>query len=238
MSISASSLKALQQAGQALRAAAQAVGIDVQSHSHRVMEAVALNPFSPELDQAYGRLRSVARMVHELTALEDQLKTLFQQAGELSGEKIAVMVALPNAESAGWSGSFADQHAAQDVVAKAPAAVALGKRSKEKGRKVVAKKAKTAKTAKATVKTSKSVATGETSIQDGKDGKPEHLTPNDVKVLESLKTVLNRRSLTKLTHTAVAQAAGIPSGSVGIALRHLIDGNMIVAGDKGAYRLT
>ena len=45
---------------------------------------MASEPFSNDADRAYGQLRTIARMAHELQAMEEQLKTLYGSAMELA----------------------------------------------------------------------------------------------------------------------------------------------------------
>lgn len=55
---------------------------------------VASEPFSNDADRAYGQLRTIARMAHELQAMEEQLKTLYGSAMELVAPETPVLVAL------------------------------------------------------------------------------------------------------------------------------------------------
>ena len=66
---------------------------------------------------------------------------------------------------------------------------------------------------------------------------PRRVSANDEKVLAYLKTVLDRRSWKAFTHAAVAQGAGIPLGSVGLAIRRVIALGTVREGQKGSYRL-
>ena len=83
MSIAPSTLLALQQAGESLYAARQAFAQEAQLNANRLVGIVASEPFSNEADRAYAQLRSIARMAHELQALEEQLKTMYGSAAEL-----------------------------------------------------------------------------------------------------------------------------------------------------------
>lgn len=60
---------------------------------------------------------------------------------------------------------------------------------------------------------------------------------NDVKLMDYLKTVLNRRSWKPVTHAAISQGAGIPLGSVGWTLSRAKQAAHIVEDAKGAYKL-
>lgn len=67
---------------------------------------------------------------------------------------------------------------------------------------------------------------------------PRRMSANDEKVLAYFKAVLDRRSWKSYTHAAVAQGAGIPLGSVGLANRRVIAVGTVREGQKGSYRLT
>ncbi|MGH8647123.1 MAG: hypothetical protein ACREX4_22775 [Gammaproteobacteria bacterium] len=96
MTLSESTLLAIQKAGQALFAARGAVAQDVQTNGARVIALVASHPFSPENDQAYKQLRAASRISHELQAMEEQLKALFTSAVEMVAEEAPVLLALPS----------------------------------------------------------------------------------------------------------------------------------------------
>ncbi|WP_262389431.1 hypothetical protein [Cupriavidus campinensis] len=87
MSIASTTLLSLQQAGESLYAARQAFAQEVQHNASRVVGIVASEPFSNDADRAYGQLRTIARMAHELQAMEEQLKTLYGSAMELTAPR-------------------------------------------------------------------------------------------------------------------------------------------------------
>lgn len=66
---------------------------------------------------------------------------------------------------------------------------------------------------------------------------PTRLSANDEKVLAYLQQVLDRRGCKTFTQTAIAQGAGIPLGSVGLAIRRVIAAGAVREGPKGIYRL-
>jgi DNA-directed RNA polymerase specialized sigma24 family protein len=66
---------------------------------------------------------------------------------------------------------------------------------------------------------------------------PQRLSSNDEKVLAHLKKVLDRRSWVTLTQGTIAQGAGIPLGSVGLAMRRLVAAEAVRERGKGTYRL-
>lgn len=194
MSLSPSTLKLMQQAGQGIFGAQQAVSADVQSLGARVVALMTSQPFHPDNDGAYRQLRALARMAHELQAMEEQLKALYEQAGEAVRPELAVLTALPH--HSGRAAARPDKESAQEAVIKR-ASTRVSKTAKNKARP---------------------------------------LSGNDQKVLGHLQNVLDRQSFRPLTHASMAQAAGMPLGSVGISLRRLAAAGLIRE-SKGSYRL-
>lgn len=208
MSIAPTTLLSLQQAGESLYAARQAFAQEVQHNASRVVGIVASDPFSNDADRAYTQLRTIARMAHELQAMEEQLKTMYGSAIELAAPETPVLVALsdrPNRSSARANASSTDS--AEDVVVKP----ASPKKSLKK--KVTA------------------------NVTTEPANPHQRMSANDEKVLAHLKQVLDRRSWKTFTHAAVAQGAGIPLGSVGLAIRRVIAAGTVREGQKGSYRL-
>ena len=212
MTLSPATLRLLQQAGQGLYSAQQAVSADVQAFGARVLALTASQPFDPDNDSAYKQLRSLARMAHELQAMEEQLKALYAQAGDAVRPELGLLVALPhnsNASSASGPGARRpDKGSAQEAVVKSAGSAA---------------------------KTAKKARPGPKPAQ-AKAPRPARPSANDEKVLAHLKSVLERDSFKPLTHANIAQAAKMPVGSVGIALRRLAAAGLVNE-SKGSYRL-
>ena len=208
MSISPKTLLLLQKAGENLYAARNALAQDVQQHASRVVHMVASEPFGNDADRAYAQLRSIARMAHELQAMEEQLKTLYGSAMELAAAGPQVLVDLSDrSPRARVQPSALGVEEAQDVQIKPV-----------QPKQPLRKKATASVTAE--------------------PARPrQRLSANDQKVLAYLKQVLDRRSWKPLTQVAIADGAGIPKGSVGLALRRVIDAGMVREGQKGNYRL-
>lgn len=208
MSIASTTLLSLQQAGESLYAARQAFAQEVQHNASRVVGIVASEPFSNDADRAYGQLRTIARMAHELQAMEEQLKTLYGSAMELTAPETPVLVALSDRHpSVRAHPNATGTEGAEDVVVK-PA------RQKQPPKKRAATKVST-----------ESVS------------RPPRLSSNDEKVLGYLQQVLDRRGWKTFTQATIAQGAGIPLGSVGLAMRRVIAAGAVREGKKGSYRL-
>ena len=121
MSLSPSTLSAIQQAGEGLHSARRAVSDAVQATAERMVATVADQPFSPESDRAYAQLRRVARMAHELQAMEDQLRVLYTSAAEMMEPETPVLVALPGHGARSRSRAVETNLGAEDAVLKTAA---------------------------------------------------------------------------------------------------------------------
>jgi hypothetical protein len=208
MSIAPSTLLALQQAGESLNAARQAFAQEAKLNANRLVGIVASEPFSNDADRAYAHLRSIARMAHEMQAMEEQLKSLYGAAVDLASAETPMLAALSAHSSRSGAGvPTAGTETVEDAVAR-PA------RSKPAIKKKAAAKAPAVPAER-----------------------PQRKSTNDEKVLGYLQQVLDRRSWKAVTHAAVAQGAGIPLGSVGLAIRRAMAAGTLREGQKGSYRL-
>jgi len=99
MPLSASTLQALQQAGQAIHDSRERLKAEVARHTERLVSAMASQPLAPGVDSAFAQVKQVARLHQELQALEGQLLTIYQAAEQLKGEEIQVIEALPHRRS-------------------------------------------------------------------------------------------------------------------------------------------
>lgn len=209
MTIAPSTLDSLQQAGESLYEARQAFAQEAQLNANRLVGIVASEPFSNEADRAYAQLRAIARMAHDLQALEEQLKTMYGSAAELVSAETPVLVALSDRSSrAQGRANAASTQSAEDAVVK----VSRQKRMPKK---------------KSRTKSAPEPAS-----------RPRRMSTNDEKVLAYFKASLDRRSWKSFTHATISQGAGIPLGSVGVAIRRVITAGAVREGQKGSYRLT
>ncbi len=63
------------------------------------------------------------------------------------------------------------------------------------------------------------------------------LSRNDEKVLAHLQRTLRAEGWTEMTHAAMARGAGIPLGSIGLAVKRLLKAGVLLEGERGHYRL-
>ncbi|MES2941690.1 MAG: hypothetical protein V4772_02335 [Pseudomonadota bacterium] len=255
MSLPAPVLQSLQQAGQGVHNATVQIAEAVKSHGLKVVSSIANDPFSSEGEKAFGQLRTLARLGRELNGVEEKLRELYQLAEQLSASELtAVLVALAPAAKEVSSSS---NSAVQDVVAKTPAKTATRLKPKAPAKApakapvkaLVKPSAKAA--AKAPAKTV-SKAPAKTAVAAPKQAAAapaaspaaapaasatRPLSGNDAKILDTLKKSLSRKSWTNMTHSAIGQAAGVPSGSIGISLKRLIQAGKLAINPAGAYQL-
>ncbi len=216
MSVSNATLSAIQLAGQSMDAARQALADAVTEQAQRVMAAVAEQPFSVDNDKLFAQWKTMARLAQEVQAIEAQFKTLYETALGLAVPETPVLAALPSAaarKAPRRTVYEVDTSAAEDVEVKKP-------RAKPKNPAPVR-------------------AAGAALPKSAAGAVPgaHRLSANDAKLLESLKAVLQRRSWRRVTQSGMAEGAGLPRGSVGLALRRLIAGGYVVEGEKGRYKL-
>ena len=208
MSLSKTTLSAIQQAGQALHKATVVVAGAVREQAEHMVATVASQPFQAEGEQAFTHFKMLARLSQDLLALEQQLKNLYATASDLSNPVMDVVATLPRPRAR--AAALAQNEVAEDAVIK-PMLTA----------KRVAKAAKTA--AQPTPK---------------KTGNGGALTANDSKVLDYLKTVLKLGEWTELTGAKVADGAGLPLGSVGVSLKKVIASGAVKKRGRGSYQLS
>ena len=201
MALPNAALRALQQAGQGVHAASAALAEAVKTNGLKVVSSIASDPFSPEGEAAFTRLRSMARLSHELKVIEEKLREIFITAEKLaSGEAVIVMSIGDAGTSQSPLGQDVGEIAAEDVI--------------DKRANKAAPAAKTTKLPKAL-----------------------SMSPNDIKVLGGLKKSLSRKGWKAITHSSIAQASGIPAGSVGLSLKRLLQMGKLAFNASGAYKL-
>ena len=134
MSVTPSTLAAIQQAGQSIDVARQSLVAAVNEHAQRVMAAVAEQPFNVDNDKAFASWKALSRMAQEVNAIEEQFKTLYQTAAELVQPETAVLMALPHRTRHKDSARSiaADNSGAQDVQIKPRATKKASPRSGRK----------------------------------------------------------------------------------------------------------
>jgi hypothetical protein len=217
MSLSKTTLSAIQRAGQALHQATVVVSGAVREQAEHMVSTVASQPFEAEGEQAFANFKMLARLSQDLQSLEEKLRALYATASELASPEMDVVTALPHAPASSHSNA---KDAAEDAVVK-PAR----SRPARPPRPVPVTRA--SKAAKPTAKTAKC----------GKAPSGMALTANDSKLMDFLKTVLNRNSATRITGYTMSRGAGLPMGSVGISLKRILASGAVKKDDLGRLKL-
>ena len=212
MSLSKSTLSAIQQAGQALHQATVVVAGAVREQAEHMVTTVASQPFEAEGEQAFANFKMLARLSQDLQSLEEKLRGLYTTASELASPEMDVVNALAHA-SAPRATAHAKE-AAEDAVVK-PASTRQPR--------------KTASPSKTRAATTRSPA--------NKKASAATLTANDTKLLRFLQSALNRTSWTTLTGSTMARGSGMPLGSVGLSLKKVLATGAVKVGARGTYKL-
>lgn len=212
MSLSKTTLSAIQQAGAAVFAADTALKTSAQDYAMRVNAAMAANPFGLGNDALFENWKLVARLSQTMAGIEEELKKVHQLATELTGDDGPAAHGLP--------------------ALAAPAAEPLAG--------VVADIAATDVVAKARKKTSASKATRQVPAQP--PSRPAVAAPaasggNSAKLLQHLEQIMKTKDFVAINQRAAGVATGIPTGSVNAALKKLIATGRLVAGTDGRFKL-
>jgi hypothetical protein len=247
MTVSPKTIAAIQRASHALEEARAVLTQAAQLQATRVAEALSTDAFGLENDTQFEQWKSVARMSQSVQAMEEQLKLIYQAAGEIAFDSGASPKALRLPQTL-LPSLLVD---VSDVVAGEASGAGAGgaKRGRKPGRKPGklgklgkgAKASKVSKTAKA-AKAAQAVEAGEQAsaaqpatgkTRARRDGKPA----NADRVLDFLKTRLDRRSFGRVTHAEIADGTPLPTGSVGAAVVVLKARGLLLEGERGSYRL-
>ena len=216
MSLSKTTLSAIQQAGQALHKATVVVADAVRAQAEHMVATVANQPFQAEGEQAFTNFKMLARLSQDLLSLEEQLKTLYATASDLASPEMDVVAALPQSSKRIRAEASAFADVAEDVVVKQattrrakPVSKSAGKPAAKQAPKAASKRA-----AKATT-----------------------LTANDNKVLEFMKSVLKPGEASAITGLVISKGAGLPLGSVGISVKKVLASGAVKKSGRGSYIL-
>jgi hypothetical protein len=222
MSLSKTSLSAIQQAGQALHKATVVVADAVRAQAEHMVATVASQPFQAEGEQAFTNFKMLARLSQDLLSLEEQLKNLYATASELASPEMDVVAALPHGSTRIRAAAALSEDVAEDVVVK----------PNSTGRT----KSATKRLAKSGPKPlSKTLAKPASKPSAKKAAKPTTLTVNDNKVLQFMKSMLKPGVPSAITGTVISKGASLPLGSVGISVKKVLASGAIKKSGRGTY---
>ena len=206
-------LDAIQKAGAAVFDADAQLKLAVKTYGDRVHAAVALNPYHLGNDALFENWKLVARLSQTMTGMEEELRKVYQVAAELNDDEpssATVMSVLP----------------APELVS--PPAVVSRADSKDA---LAATDVKIKKSKVVTIR--KSAAT----LRKKASPKEAVLPRNAANLLKHLGELLNAKKFTEINQTKLAQATGIPLGSMTASLKRLVAAGHVAAGPNGHYKL-
>lgn len=213
MSLNKDLFAAIQQAGAAVFHADEQLKLAVKAYGERVHAAVGSNPYHLGNDALFENWKLVARLSQTMTAMEEELRNVYQVANELSDDEpflTAAMQSLPTPE-------FASPLAMVSWVDSNGTSVATDAKIKKAKKKTATKSAPT--------------------LPKRGSVKATALPKNAAALISHLRAVLNTRGFVELSQTKVSQATGIPLGSMTASLKRLVADGYLVTRPNGQYSL-
>lgn len=215
MSLSTSTLSAIQKVGAAAFTADEKLKAAVKKYAERVNEAMVTNPYGLGNNTLFETWKVVARLSQTMAGIEEELKKVYLVASELAAD------------------DHPDGVQVLSLAAPAPS-VAAKKDKRDAAPTDVRVKAKKKPMPPTTVKAKIKVAAAKREVNASTPLVP---TGNALKLMQHLQGVLNADTFTALNQTAVASATGIPMGSMTAALKKLMTGGQLIAGPSGSFQL-
>lgn len=247
MSLSTSTLAAIQKVGSAAFAADEKLKKEVEAYAERVSAAISKNAYNLGNDTLIENWKVVARLSQTLAGIEAELKKVFQVASELTADDQPTVRDVPVLPAPVKSASKVKKVAASPVTVKvktkktaaksvAPVVVAPKNAVKKSVASsadltpvdMVVKSSKKAATPK--VKVSKPKATG----ASDKSAVP---VGNAAKLLAYFERTLNSNEFSAVSQTVASQETGIPLGSMTAAIKKLTETGCITAAPDGGLKL-
>ena len=255
MSISTSTLNAIQKVGAAAFTADDKLKKEVQSYAERVNLAMLKNPYNLGNDALIEGWKVVARLAKSMLGIEEELKNIHRIASELTQDDqpsvretpalAAPVVKQEKAKKVDQVVTTVKVKGKKAAVAKAVAATTpVADTAKTPAKRRVAKKAAelpvTTPVKVAPVKTAAKKVTAPKAKKNKTASTPvqtQELKGNSAKLMVQLQAMLNEADFTDINQSAVAKAAGIPLGSIGATIARLVKAGWIVMGANGSLKL-
>lgn len=218
MSLSSSTLSAIQKAGAAAFTADVKLKNAVKEYAQRVNAAMVENPYQLGNDALFENWKVVARLSQTMAGIEEELKKIHLVASQLSADDQPTVLQIP---ALAVPTSFVEQSpASQNDVTPTDAIVKPKKKTLPRKNR-----APKAKASPSPVKVA------------GAAGNRLELSGNPAKLLRYLEGALNANEFTVIHQTATAQATGIPLGSMTAAVKKLVESGQIITGPTGSFKL-
>ena len=233
MTISSSTIAAIQKLGAQAFAAKEKLVASTNDYAEKVNAAMKKNPHDPAIAGLQTAWQAVAQIAKSLENIEDELAKAYAAASRLvtSDPLAAIKV-----------GAQVVKDVAQDAIAKVKGTRTAAKAAKPSGKTVLKAKVKTADAVSAAVPVEKAKKKVVAKKTRAKAAKPVNTAvkegSNPDKLFKHLETILNVNDFVEVNQSEVAKAAGIPTGSMTAAFKKLTDSGRIVAGEKAnAFKL-
>lgn len=258
MSLSSSTLSAIQKAGAAAFAADAKLKSAVKEYADRVNAAIGSNPYALGNDALFENWKTVARLSKTIAGIEEEIKKVFQVAAAMTADDQPTMVQVPAlaapTRSVEESVESRNDLTPTDVVIKPKRKASKPKtRASAVTTSAVEPSASVSRQADMTptdvlVKTKIKASPAKTRAPKAKSsprptklagasGRQLELSGNPAKLLRHFENLLNSNEFTVISQTAIGQATGIPIGSMTAATKKLIDNGRIIAGPTGSFML-
>ncbi len=264
MSLSSSTLAAIQKVGAAAFIADEKLRKEVKAYADRVHAAITKNAYSLGNDTLIENWKVAARLQQTLTGIEQELKKVYQVAADLTADDQPVVrdmpaLAAPKAAaktSAGKKAATAPAPVNDTAKKKAskpskPATAAPKVVSKVRVVSqpdlspvdVVAKPKKKSVAAKVAAPKASTAKAATPKTKPGKvksaaaPAKSATLGANPTKLLAFFARTLNTNEFSAMNQTMTAKETGIPMGSMTAAIKKLLETGRILSGPDGSLKL-
>lgn len=238
MSLSNSTLTALQNVGAAAFTADEKLKKEVKEYAGRVHAAIAKNPYNLGNDTLIENWKVAARLSHTLAGIEEELNKVYQVASQLIDDDQLSVRDVPALAAPTRS---AGKGITKKVAAKtATVKVKMKKKSVKLASKTVAVQADLTAT-DVVAKPKKNAATKKTKVSKpkatGTSGKATAPSSNSDKLFSYFERTLSPSEFSAVSQTAVAKETGIPLGSMTAAIKKLIETGRVTAAPDGKLKL-
>lgn len=215
MSIASQTLSKLQLAGSAVHDAVEALQRELEAHSQALMVQVATQPFGQEADGAYQQLRQVARLVHELNSLEQQIRSIYLDAAQKVQAEVPVLPALPSSKARKVIKGGSGMPVEDQIEDATEVLTTLSEKSKPCG--------------------TRQRSSAEATKIKHKAAKAPKLKNTD-RLHQTLKKLLGKNARA-VGHAELASSSGLPRGSIGASIKKLIETQRLIEDAEGRFKL-
>lgn len=264
MSLSSSTLAAIQKVGAAAFIADEKLRKEVKAYADRVHDAITTNAYALGNDTLIENWKVAARLQQTLAGIEQELKKVYQVAADLTADDQPVVRDMPvlTAPKTAGKKSGVKKGATAPAPVKDTAKKKAGKSSKPatvapkatpKARvvsqpdlspvdvKIKPKKKSLASKVAAPKAATPKVATPKAKSSKAKAAatpvKPATLGANPTKLLAYFTRTLNTNDFSAVNQTMTAKETGIPMGSMTAAIKKLLETGRILSGPDGSLKL-